>query len=497
MTIQKSFLAGKKEPLDLDSAIYVPAARRKKTVALRWTGQEDEFSNRLEKVRFNLAFTVWRVWVLVRRLGASAIASDSGGQAYRVNLPLGSKTLQLDGLQGAGRPPVLLHGSAGYTKSRAVLAAERRQQREAQKRQRELERRAKDQAKLSAIEQARLEVETYENRMELLRSVHKEQGPTWDWIAIAAKLPPPCPQKSAYHELRAKQQLIFHPPQAKEGAEALIEQARLQDEREFQELMQAHSLARTEWEKMNSLSRCVLAGEQKAFLDALVEFSPLAEISDLGSSLHFIVHSPKLLECEFNANGKMAIPSEIKTLTATGKVSIRPMPKARFHEFYKDYICACMLRVTREVFAILPVETFLVTARVKSLSPRTGKMVEQPVMSAAIPRAVITELDFDRLDPSDAIENLLHRGNFKVSRRPEATEAETPEMQTAVQIAQNTGPELFETIIPLTPADLPSPTPDKMGVRDLLAHVRRLRKELRAATDKLRPQLATVESGNN
>lgn len=79
---------------------------------------------------------------------------------------------------------------------RALEADERRRQRDAQRQQRELERRKKEQAKLSAIEQARLEVETYENRLEVLLSVHKEQGPTWDWTALAAALPPPCPQDS-------------------------------------------------------------------------------------------------------------------------------------------------------------------------------------------------------------------------------------------------------------------------------------------------------------
>ena len=58
-------------------------------------------------------------------------------------------------------------------------AAERRQQRDAQKRLRELERQTKEQAKLSTQEQARLEVETFNNQLEVLLSVHKEQGETW------------------------------------------------------------------------------------------------------------------------------------------------------------------------------------------------------------------------------------------------------------------------------------------------------------------------------
>ena len=51
---------------------------------------------------------------------------------------------------------------------RAMEAAERRRQREAQRHLRELNRQAKEQAKLSAIEQARLEVETFDNQLEIL-----------------------------------------------------------------------------------------------------------------------------------------------------------------------------------------------------------------------------------------------------------------------------------------------------------------------------------------
>ena len=79
-------------------------------------------------------------------------------------------------------------------------AAERRQQREAMKRLRELERQAKEQAKLSQQEQARLEVERYENRLEVLLSLHKEYGGPWDWSSIAANLPPPCPRNLSFHE---------------------------------------------------------------------------------------------------------------------------------------------------------------------------------------------------------------------------------------------------------------------------------------------------------
>jgi hypothetical protein len=348
---------------------------------------------------------------------------------------------------------------------RALEADERRRQRVAQKHQRDLERRTREQAKLSAIEQAHLEVETYENRLEVLLSVHKDQGAAWDWGALAAALPPPCPQKNSYHEMQAKQRVLVLHPQKQQGSEAAIEQGQLEDERVSQESMKAYAAETAEWDKLKSFAHRILAGEHKAFIEALVEFSPLAEISDVGSLMHFTVESASLIGCELKVNGSQAIPSEVKTLTATEKVSVKPMPKARFHEIYQDYVCGCILRVAREVFAMLPVNTVLITASADILDTRTGQTLEQPVLSAVMPRAIVVRLDFDKLDPSDAMENFLHRGNFKASRKTGA----------------------FQPITPLTPADIPQTSTAAMGFSDLVVSVQRVREELRSKLAALAP----------
>jgi hypothetical protein len=346
---------------------------------------------------------------------------------------------------------------------RAMETAQRRQQREAQQRQRELERRAEEQAKLSALEQARLEVETHENQLEVLLSVHKEQGETWDWASLAVAMPPPCPQKNSYHEYNVRQRMAVLPAQPKEAAEAAIEEARSQDQRALEEAKRDYVDNVAEWDKLRSLAQRILAGEHKAYTEALAEFSPFAEISDLGSSIHFTVHTAKLIECVLKVNGRQAIPAEVKTLTASGKVSIKPMPKGRFHEIYQDYLCGCVLRVAREVFALLPVETVLLTAVTDSFDSRTGQTVEQPVLSVVMPRAAIARLNFDRLDPSDSMENFLHRGDFKASRKSEA----------------------FQPITPLTPSDIPATSVEDLGIRDLLSKAQSVREELRLRVAEL------------
>ena len=346
---------------------------------------------------------------------------------------------------------------------RAVQAAERRQQRDAQKRMRELERQAKEQAKLSEIEQARLEVETFENRLEMLLSVHKEQGEVWDWTAIAASLPPPSPQRNSRNELKAKQRVAVLPSQQREAAAVWVEQARLQDEGEFEKASADYSEQFAEWEKFKNLARRILSGEHKAFTETLVEVNPFAEISDLGSAIHFTVHTAKLVECRVKVNGKQAIPTELKTLTSSGKLSVKAMPKGRFHEIYQDYLCGCVLRVARELFALFPVDTVLTTAVVDSPDSQTGRKAELPVLSVAIPRAEVTRLDFDRLDPSDAMENFSHRGDFKASRKSEA----------------------FQSITPLTPDDIITVSTDDMSFSELLTCIKTAREELKTKIAEL------------
>ena len=343
---------------------------------------------------------------------------------------------------------------------RAMEAAQRRQQRDVQKRQRELERQNKEQAKLSAIEQARLEVETHENKLEVLLSVHKQQGEIWDWVALASSLPSPCPQKNSNHELKTKQLMLVSTSQQKE---AVIEQARLQDEQTFQEAMQTYSSEKAEHEKLKGLAFRILAQEHHAYIEALVELSPLREISDLGSLLHFTVHNATMIGCEIKVNGTQIIPTEVKTLTASEKLSVKQMPMGRFHEIYQDYVCGCMLRVAREVFAMLPVETVLVTALADLLDSRTGHTAEQPVLSAVMPRTIIARLNFEQLDSSDALENFRHRGDFKASRKS----------------------GVFQPIIPLTPADIAQNSIADMNFHDLLASIQKMRGELKTKIAEL------------
>lgn len=348
-------------------------------------------------------------------------------------------------------------------------AAGKRQQREALKRQKDLERRLKEQAKLSAIEQARLEVEAHENALEVLLSVHKQQSEPFDWGDFASALPPHEPPRLARHETAAllRRAVSAAVPSVEDG-KPTVEEARLFDEREYEAARAEYETDFAQWERMRSLARRVLAGEPRAYSEAVSGFSALSEIANLGSSISVTLIEAKLIECALKVNGRNSIPAEVKSLTAAGKVSAKAMPKVRFHEIYQDYVCGCVLRLAREVFALLPVETVLVTATVDGNHLSSGLAAELPVLSVAIPRAVIARLDFERLDPSDSLQNFLHRGDVTASRKSGE----------------------FVPILPLTVTDVFPRQPARADLTTIVAQVRQSRTELSAMLKSAMPQMS-------
>jgi hypothetical protein len=359
---------------------------------------------------------------------------------------------------------------------RVMMAAERRFQREALKRQRELARFEKEKAKLSAQEQARLEVSAYENQVEILLSVHKEPCEEWDWLGFASALSEPFPKTYFLRELRAKGVALLADAGSGEASDSAVQRARAADEQNFAELNRDYAREKGSTDHLRALALRILAGESMAFIEAFAEFNPVAEISPVGSLKQFAVESDGSINCVFKVNAKDVIPIEVKVLTASGKVSVRAMSKSQFHQLYQDYICACVIRMAREVFAMLPIQTILVTALADVTDGSTEQMSDQPVLSVAVGRRALGVIDFNQTAASAAIEGMLHRGDIKASR----------------------GRGSFKPIIPLAAADLPHSMTKEVDLAALCASVRSCRDTIRAEAAAISgsTQLGTALSGD-
>ena len=307
---------------------------------------------------------------------------------------------------------------------RSINAAHRQYEREAQRRQRELERQRKQLEKMQELERAAYEVQVYENHIDLLISVHKEYSDLWDWEIIRTTESPIKPEKSHNNEELAQAKLDKFKPgffdkmlkreESKLDKLAMIaEEARQADEKEYRESVQSFEQKYADWETTLELADRILSGNTEAYIDAIRQMDSFNDLSKLGLSLDFKAESSSIVDATLHFDSKEFIPSEVKSLLKSGKLSVKQMPKGKFYELYQDFVCSCVLRVARELFALLPIEMVLVNCMGNLLNSQTGYMEEKPILSVAIPRKTLEGLNFEMLDPSDSMSNFIHRIAFR------------------------------------------------------------------------------------
>lgn len=169
------------------------------------------------------------------------------------------------------------------------------------------------------------------------------------------------------------------------------------------------------WGEESGLAKGILANSAQAKIDALKLLNPFAEISHLGTSIRFSIGDSGIVHAALSVHGTTVIPSEVKSLLQSGKLSSKKMSAGKFNELLQDYVCSCALRVGRELLAALPDDLVIVTAQDDMLNSATGHMEERPVLSVAFARDTLGRLNLDEIDPSDAMKNSLTTWHSKRS----------------------------------------------------------------------------------
>ncbi|MDE1164684.1 MAG: hypothetical protein PW845_04695 [Pseudomonas sp.] len=309
---------------------------------------------------------------------------------------------------------------------RSMQASARRAERNAHRRQRELEKQQKEYAKMEALEQAAYEVEVYENHLDILLSMHKECAEPVNWKRLLSKPEPRQPENTGALQESAEYAAAAYRPnflarlfkleaRQRRSLASKVATAKLEDASRHQIEQSEWAIAHVEWAEERDIALRVLDGERQAKLDAIEAFDSFSEISHLGSSIQVIVHESGILETKLVIHGSEVIPTEIKSLLKSGKLSSKAMPAGRFNELHQDYVCSCALRVARELMAVLPDDLVIVTALDNVLNSSTGHMEELPILSVAFSRSTVGGLNLDLLDPSDAMKNFVHNMSFKKS----------------------------------------------------------------------------------
>ncbi len=310
---------------------------------------------------------------------------------------------------------------------RSVVAAARRYEREEKKRKNELERRRKEFNKMQELEQARFLVEEYETHIGLLTSFHKEATNAVDWNGLIKMPPLPKISYDKSNEISAKHQLDSYSPtfldkklgRSERKRIALEEavKAGIRKDREFNDIRLAeHQERMAESRELKDLGRKVLEGKREGYIKAVNLFDPFSELYGIGNGISWSFLSPQKAHAILEANSTNVVPKQEKYILKSGKLGEKQMAKGKYWELYQDHVCSAMLRVARELFAILPISEVVIDTQIQMLNPQTGYMENTIVVSALIPKPSLNSLNFQYLDCSDALGNFTHNMSFSKTK---------------------------------------------------------------------------------
>jgi len=316
---------------------------------------------------------------------------------------------------------------------RSIGAAVRAAERDAKRRQRELEKQKKQYEKMQELEQAEYEVEVHENEIEIIQSIHKECSARIDWEKISKSVEPKTPINLKSNEESARLKADNYKPSFIDKILKREEKKRTshskniinaieEDKAEYSKVINNWENEVTDWRESVVLSKRLLKGDEEAKIKAIEELDPFSEIYNLGSGLTITTNDSGLIGATIHIHGNYIVPSEIKSLLKSGKLSVKNMPKGRFNEIYQDYVCSCALRIANEIFSIIPDDMVTVTAVDELLSPKTGHLEKSPILSVCVSRSTLDSLNMSNIDPSDSMSNFIHNMSFKKTKGFEPVE---------------------------------------------------------------------------
>lgn len=316
---------------------------------------------------------------------------------------------------------------------RSIGAAVRAAERDAKRRQRELEKQHKEYQKMQELEQAAYEVEVYENEIEIIQSIHKECSDRIDWNNIAKSQEPRKPIELKSNEKSARSiaesytpnfiDRLFKREEKKRNSHSKNIVSAIEEDRiEHKNNISYWENELSDWKESVGLAQLLIDGDKKSKIIVIEDLDPFSEISNLGSNLTISIGENGILEATIHIHGNNIVPSEVKSLLKSGKLSVKSMPKGKFNEIYQDYVCSSTLRVANEIFSVIPDNIVIVTAVDELLSTKSGHLEKCPILSVCISRSTLDSLNMHNIDPSDSMSNFIHNMSFKKTKGFEPVE---------------------------------------------------------------------------
>lgn len=323
---------------------------------------------------------------------------------------------------------------------RSINASIRAAEREAARESRLLEKERKLREKRDAAASAWERVRAWEEAKNQALSMHRDCGARIDWPTLLDRPLPREPVREDWRERQAENALASYKPtfferltgadaKKREQLELKADEAAEAEESAHEKALRDHKQLVDRIEVERDLAVGVLEADPSAYTEALEYHTERFDaISALATELSFSFRAGQL-HARVRVAPELAALKTTWTLLKTGRESGKETPKTRYFEWYQESVASCALKVAAEALAIVPVPTVEVVVTTDLLDTSTGLLRESAILVVMVPRETLQKIHLQQADASDALQNFVHRMDFKKTTgfRPlPSTSEETP-----------------------------------------------------------------------
>src|SRR5699024_8808504 len=151
-----------------------------------------------------------------------------------------------------------------------------------------------------------------------------------------------------------------------------------------------HQRTYEKWQKQTTLANRVLNGDLEAYKEVLEVNEQFTEMSN---RIKVELPDEHTAEITVQTSPKEIIPIRQRSLTKTGKGSIRKVAKKAYCSIVQAVICGHALWIARHLFATLPIENCIVHMTEKSIDKATGHPKKRVQLSVKYEREIVDQLN--------------------------------------------------------------------------------------------------------
>lgn len=257
------------------------------------------------------------------------------------------------------------------------------------------------------------EVAEFQEALEYITSFHIGCDYEYDWEAMAKELPPFKAGEKGPNEILAFEKLEnFKPSFLGKVFKSLEAKQRAELEEEVKKAIEEDKKLYDAWEKRKRLSQSILNGDIQTYETLLKDIKFGSKLGGFVNSFKIQIPSADFLIIDCNINLEDIIPTHYKTLTKTGRLSIRKYNKTDYYAITKLYVPSLVLRVARNIFGLLPLKSVIINAQTRVIDTSIGKHMDITILSVKIDKTTLDKLNFDLINPFDALSNFEHNVSF-------------------------------------------------------------------------------------